>query len=52
MSLCEKSFGFGDFSCFEVKSIPSIVKRPILSIRRADTMFPGNTASVPRKLTK
>lgn len=36
----------------ETKHIPSIVKRPILSIRRADTMFPGNTANVPRKLTK
>ena len=34
------------------KHLPSIVKRPILSIRRADTMFPGNTANVPRKLTK
>lgn len=32
--------------------LPSILKRPILSINRADTMLPGNTAKVPRKLTK
>lgn len=30
----------------------SILRRPILSISKADTMFPGRTASVPRKLTK
>lgn len=32
--------------------LPSILKRPILSINSADTMLPGNTAKVPRKLTK
>lgn len=32
--------------------IPNMLRRPILSIRRAETMFPGSTASVPRKLTK
>lgn len=32
--------------------IPNILKRPILSMSSADTMLPGNTAKVPRKLTK
>lgn len=32
--------------------IPNMLRRPILSMRRAETMFPGSTASVPRKLTK
>lgn len=32
--------------------IPNMLRRPILSMSRAETMFPGSTASVPRKLTK
>lgn len=32
--------------------LPSILSRPILSMSSADTMLPGNTANVPRKLTK
>lgn len=32
--------------------IPNMLRRPILSMRRAETMLPGSTASVPRKLTK
>uniref|UniRef100_A0A667GSX3 BolA family member 1 n=1 Tax=Lynx canadensis TaxID=61383 RepID=A0A667GSX3_LYNCA len=32
--------------------LPSIRSLPILSMSRADTIFPGSTASVPRKLTK
>lgn len=32
--------------------LPSILRRPILSMSSAETMLPGNTAKVPRKLTK
>ncbi len=31
---------------------PNMLRRPTLSMRRAETMLPGNTASVPRKLMK
>lgn len=32
--------------------LPNMDRRPILSMRRADTMLPGSTARVPKKLMK